>query len=199
MALASIPTYLIITGFFLCTCESVDAKFLWNKIFEVKTLILNYEVKLVRKLIKNKKRFKRFMKCQETYYASHSLVEVYKDLLPSMRELKAEYGGFALDIDDKIFWTQRLLKTYTIFLKEMKFAPKNGGCNAFLSPTRIQDARVKRLIELISRKHAEEAVYMQNTNMKSILEGILQEIRVRTDWWYHMQSIDRINQLKCNC
>ncbi|CAH8843503.1 unnamed protein product [Trichobilharzia szidati] len=80
--MASTSTCLLVTAFFLCTCESANAKSLWNKMVEVDTLILNYEGKIVSKLIKNRRRFKRFMKCQETYTAAQSALEVFKGPAP---------------------------------------------------------------------------------------------------------------------
>nr|CAH8842544.1 unnamed protein product [Trichobilharzia regenti] len=97
------------------------------------------QVRVVRKLLKTKRRFRKFMKCQESYTADHSLLDAYNYLFEEMKRLKYQYISFAVNTDNQIYEAEHLIHKYTKKVKETRYGPRNKGCNAFLTPTEIQD------------------------------------------------------------
>ncbi|CAH8843512.1 unnamed protein product, partial [Trichobilharzia szidati] len=120
---ASKSICLLVTAFFLCTCESANINLRKNETtevdkmlnddgyyepfkedrLEVENIIKHYDVKLVKQVIKDERNFRRFMKCQENYTSVHSLLNTYKD---------------------------------------RRYGPKNKGCKAYLTRTQIQGRRI---------------------------------------------------------
>ncbi|CAH8843518.1 unnamed protein product [Trichobilharzia szidati] len=166
MALAYTSICLLITAFFLCTCESANEErfYIQRRIMERKVKEYNdamqinkknisqYEsdtkaqVKLVTNMIENKRRVKRFVKCQEMYTTEHSQLDAYNYLFAEIKKLKYLYITFAKDTDTIIYDAEHEIHKYS---------------------------RVKRLIELISKKHAENASYLKNMILRSVFEGFL--------------------------
>nr|CAH8842540.1 unnamed protein product [Trichobilharzia regenti] len=217
MASASTSICLLITAFFLCSCESANVKLQRNETTEmeemlndaeyeifgdvriaVERIIKSYDdailinenltkqyesdikaqVKLVRKVIKNRRRLRRFQECQESYTAARSLLDAYNYLFEEMKRLKYQYISFAVNTDNQIYEAEHLIHKYTKILKKTRYGPRNKGCNAFLTPTEIQDERVKRLVDLISKVHAEQAAYLKNTSLKTVFRGFLDGIQI---------------------
>ncbi|VDP97473.1 unnamed protein product [Trichobilharzia regenti] len=87
-------------------------------------------------------------------------------------------GKFDSGIDDVISSAEQLVNMYTVSLSSLIH---ENRLTLILIQYLLVDARVKRLINLISKKHAEQAVKLKNTNLKSMLQGILDGIWVRTD------------------